>query len=536
MKFRIASPDEIPKAPALLAVLLVLSLLIRGVGLDIYPPGLNSDELLKAYDGASVIRHGIDHHGESWPLFFRQSGEYSPPLYIYTTGMITGFFGINECTTRIPSTLFGTASVFLTFLLVRQRWGVTTGFWAAFLVMVSPWCVQYSRIGWEAISLVPLQLAGVYFLWRWKQQNRMSHIVLAALFWGATVYAYPTARLTTPLMLFAFLVLNYTWIKDRLLQVSLGAVTLIIIWVPFLWALSTNHEAMQARWQFVSIFRRDDWLWLFVSGYMQHISPVFLFWSGDISPMHNLLGGQALLVLLPFVLTGLYAVLHTRSPEGLLLIAWFLIMPIAPSLTFDEFDPHSIPSSLRCIGMVPVLEIFAAVGIGHILAGSKKTRRVILSWATGLLVVINAGVVGYDAFVNYPHRSASAWQQGLREAVEYTETRKAHHDRIVFSHTIRLHPVSLATFSDHPVGHLTAQAFHQYVLPFFHYVPVYGEFGHQAYLRQGNRELGSISRWYHLAEGNNLLVALPGEIEAEPDHTIFLPDGSAAYEFFTTRR
>ncbi|MBN2327363.1 MAG: glycosyltransferase family 39 protein [Candidatus Omnitrophica bacterium] len=515
----------------ILLLLLTGGFLIRAAGLATHPPALNSDELLKVFDGASVYRTGMDHHGQSWPLFFKQSGEYSPPLYIYYAGLFSTFFGINEYTTRLPSSLLGTLSILMTFFFVQAFADRKTALIAAALAAVSPWNVHYSRIGWEAILLAPLQLGGLWAFLRWTKNERLRHLLASASFWGLTIYAYPVARLSSTMLMTALWIVYWKTVKRRPKQAAI-AVGLFVLWLlPYLAVLSRNYQAMQARWNFVSVFNRGDGFVLFLKQYFMHLSPDFLFLRGNPNSLHQLAGGLALFVLLPFFFAGLVFLLRRRNKMDWILLAWFFTFPIPSSMTYDRFDPFSMPNPLRSINGMPLLEIISAIGVVWILnrVKSQPWRRC-AGKAIAALVIANALYIAYDAVFQYPARSAPVWQYGLREAVQFVDSQKEQYDRIVVSHKVRLHPVALACFTNYEPGPLEAEKFKKYVLPFPHYVRMYADFDN------GYGRYGTAARWYTLARGRNLLVAAAGEIEAEPIKRIYYPDGSAAYEIFESDR
>lgn len=515
-----------------LFLLLLAGFLARSVGLERVPPALNSDELLKVFDGASVYRTGMDHHGHPWPLFFEQSGEYSPPLYIYFAGLFSTPCGINGYTARLPSAVLGTLSILMTYLMVSAWAGRETGLPAAALVAVSPWNVHYSRIGWEAIALVPLQLAGLWLFVRWTRTGSVRDLVFSAVFWGLTLYAYPVARLSTLLMLVGIALVYAPVLRERIRQAAAAGGVLGVMLVPYLAAFLQNREAMQKRWNFVSILNRDDWLPLFFQQYLGHLSPRFLFLTGNENSLHYMAGGMALGVLLPFFIVGLIALFRIRRREHWLLLFWLLTFAIPSSLTYDRYDPASMPNALRSINGNPVLEIISAIGILTTLRWISKP-----SWArsaaAGITVAvgINAAVIGYDYAVRYPVYSAPEWQYGLEEAVQFVESRQAAYDRIVVSHQVRLHPVALACFSGRAPGPFTGADFPKYVLPFYHYTPMYRDFRMAEY-----EQYKPVARWYTLAPGRNLILVKAGEIEGEPLWRIDNPDGTPAYEVFASRR
>ena len=525
--------DAVNRSNRILLSILLIGFLIRAAGLSIVPPALNSDELLKAFDGASVYRTGMDHHGDSWPLFFKQSGEYSPSLYIYFAGLFSTLFGVNEYTVRLPSAILGAASILVVFLFIRQFWGEKTALIAATLVAFSPWHVHYSRIGWEAISLVPLQLLALWQFHCWSKTNRWRHILISVSCFGLTMYAYPVARLSSVMLMAGLAAIHWRALIKNPKQVSVSF-ALFILWLcPYLYVLSQNHAAMQARWNFVSVFNRDDGLLIFIQQYFMHLSPDFLFIRGNPNSMHSLAGGLALCVLLPFFIAGLVRIIQHRSKEELILLFWFITFAIPASLTYDKFDPNSMPNALRTVNGMPILEIISAIGIVWLIGLIKKPQ-----WSSCAAIVIstiiglNVLYVGYDAVFYYPKRSAEVWQYGLREAVQYLEANKALYDRVVISHKARLHPVALAVFSGKIPGPFSGEDFPKYIMPFYHYVPIYRDFRMKQY-----QQYGLISRWYTMAKGKNLLLAQAGEIDDEKMlWSINNPDGTPAYEIYGTDR
>ncbi len=521
-----------------LTLLIVVGFLLRSLGLEAIPPALNSDELLKAFDGASVYRTGMDHHGASWPLFFKQSGEYSPPLYIYWAGFFAAPLGIHPYLVRLPSAVVGTLTILMVYLFVKEFSDKKTGLLTAALVTLSPWNIHYSRIGWEAILQAPLWLGGLYFLMRWVRNHRTVELCLSTLFFALVIYAYPAARLFVPLMML-IMVLVYGddfWHDKKQTLVAFGVWLLVLL--PYAISMIQHYEAMQARWRFLSVFNQNNGFLIFVQQYFQHLSPSFMFLFGNPNSYHMMCGGLAMTVLLPFFLVALVYMGKKRRRIHWVLFAWLLLFALPSSMTFDRYDIHSMPNPLRATCGLSLLEIISAIGFMALITSFSKTiYKRGLNIAMTAAILMNALYVGYDYIKQYPVYSASNWQYGLREAVEYVEAHKESYERVVVSHKVRLHPVALAVFVGHEPQPISGDDFPKYILPFFHYVPVYGDFGHQQYLQCEGQRLGSISRWYNLAKEKNLYLAEAGEItHAKPKKTILYPDGSKAYEIFSSEK
>lgn len=510
----------------ILAALTAAAFVLRAAAPGHAPPGLNSDELLKAFDGASVYRTGMDHHGDAWPLFFKQSGEYSPPLYIYFSGLFSLAFGIHPLSVRLPSAILGTLAVPLTYLIARRAVSNNLAAAAAALAALSPWSIHFSRIGWEAILQSPLHLAGVWLLIRWNEDRKPAELVLSAFCFALTLYAYPAARVFTPLFLLAACLAFRNGIRRYPKHFFWALAVFLLVSIPFVYESVLHRGAMEARWRFLSVFQYDNGFARMAVSYVSHLSPMFLFFTGS---HYGHMGGMSLAVLAPFFALGLFRCAYERTPFQILLIAWFLLFALPSSMTHDRFDPLSMPNPLRssCGMMMP--ELIAILGADW--ARGKIRRMRCGGWLAGaaaFAVLANFAVVAFDYAARYPVRSAGRWQFGLREAVEYIEANKDGYDRVVVSHNVRLHPVSLAVFAGLPPRPFGHDDFPKYVVPFYHYAPVYGEFGHREYERHG-----TIGRWYHLGSGKRLLLAKGGELlDAVPVYAVKNPDGSPAYEIF----
>ena len=460
------------KTRLLLTGIILFGFFIRSIGLEIVPPALNSDELLKAYDGASVFRTGKDHHGESWPLFFRQSGEYSPPLYIYFVGIFSASFGIDAYTVRLPSAILGTLSIILTYLFMVELYGKRAGLIAAVLVSISPWNIHYSRIGWEVISLIPLQLAGLYNFFRWIRMKKATNALFFTLFFSLTFYAYPTARAFIPLLLFGLALLYFLEFKTRKLHLAYCFIIFLVLIAPYIWSLIHHYHAMQARWMFLSVFEQENGWNLFLQHYLLHLSPMFLFFTGDPNPHHPMIGGVGLAVLFPFFLLGFVSMFQKKDRCSVFFLYWFLVFSIPSAMTFDRYDLYSMPNSLRSACGMPLIEIISTIGFLYFYECFKSNMK--QKWITALFsicLIINTAVVGIHYFLRAPIDSAPAFQYGIRELVKYSEANKHKYDHIVISPNVRLHPIYLATFSGRPPSPFSGEDYPEYIIPFYHYVP-----------------------------------------------------------------
>ena len=241
------------------------------------------------------------------------------------------------------------------------------------------------------------------------------------------------------------------------------------------------------------------------------------------------------MVLTPFLVLGLIALYQRKDRSDWLMLIWFLAFAIPSSLTYDRFDPASMPNALRSVNGMPVLELISAAGVCWLMNRIPKEKKKSVGILIAAAITANAGYIGYLSATVYPIEAARQNQYGMDQAVQYAEANKEKYERIVFSHTVRLHPVSLAVFSGRKPSPFSAQDYPKYIIPFYHYTPIYSDFRTDVYQRFAGQNLNSIARWYNLAPGRNLLIALPHEIGgATPLHEIRSLDGSVAYSIYET--
>jgi 4-amino-4-deoxy-L-arabinose transferase-like glycosyltransferase len=514
-------------------LLVAVGAILRVAGLGTAPPALISDEILMGYDGACVYRTGMDHHGQSWPVFFKQSGEYRPPVYVYFSGLFSAPFGVNTYTVRLPSAVLGIMTIIMAFYFGREFQNERFGLLLAALVAFSPWNLHYSRVGWEMILLVFFQLTALTFFFRWRKNSSVVAILAATFCFGITIYTYPTAKLFTPMLLFFLCILYWKELQNHRKQFGYCIVLFLGLMIPYLVVLVSTKAALEARWAFLSVFQYSDWVSKLIRHYFLHLSPVFLFIKGGANPLHAMPGGVALLVLLPFFYVGLWRILYLREKKYLFVLLWFLTFAIPSSMTHDLFDSDCMPNALRSVAGMPVIEIISGIGLLYMTQiVQEQNKHSLLAGILSVALALNLAVVGYIYVMRDTVNHAMDWQYGIEDLVEYTERVKDEYDTIVVSHSIRLHPIAVAIYSGRDIKPFTGSDFPKYVLPFFHYVPMYQDFRHRDYVKYG-----TIAKWYNLAPGKNLLVAKPGEISfGNPITQFFYPDGSVAFECYAMQR
>lgn len=200
----------------LLASIIVLSILLRFFHLGKTPISLEWDEVAIGYDAYSISKTLRDQYGKFLPLTFRSLDDYKPPIYEYLTVPSVMLFGLNEFSVRLPSAIFGIATVVLTYyltLLIFSRvpsvkeYSNFIAYLSSFLLAISPWHLQFSRAAFEVNVSVFITVLAVFFFI--KGLEKPNFFFLSALFFGLDLFSYHSTRVVAPLLMFSlFIIFN----------------------------------------------------------------------------------------------------------------------------------------------------------------------------------------------------------------------------------------------------------------------------------------------------------------------------------------
>ncbi|MEK7084934.1 MAG: hypothetical protein AAB904_00210, partial [Patescibacteria group bacterium] len=215
-------------AVILLAAVMLIAAFLRFWNLDITPPGLYPDEAMNGNNAAQALAEGIP---GGWKVFYPDNFGREG-LFINIQSLFVAAFGGEPRALRLPSAIFGTLTVlgifFLTELLFRgasTAWsaagGITSseiaGLLASFFTATSFWHINFSRIGFRAITAPFFLTWGLYFFFRFYKNigsvnSQTISAALGGLVFGLGAHSYIAYRIT-PLL---FLLPIYVGIKEYL--------------------------------------------------------------------------------------------------------------------------------------------------------------------------------------------------------------------------------------------------------------------------------------------------------------------------------
>lgn len=354
--------------------IVVISVITRFYQLGVVPGGLDWDEAAIGYNGYAVLTTGRDELTRLLPISFKSFGDFKSPLAIYLNGPFTYIFGFNALAVRLPFAIFGVLAVLGMMLLFRELWlpskrASQVGLVAGALLALSPWHLQFSRIGFESGIALSLLVWGV-FLIAWavrKSKFRKSvwQFLPGLLLLVLTLYTYHSAKIVTPILLVSFVVifrekfrgiLKANWASG----VSVGALAFASL-LPLLYDTLASGGLSRAEVTVFAKYGSSGWMTVLKivwSNFVEHLKPAFLLF-GKVDSLRHGTGKWGVLfpTTLAGVVLGLVAVaegLKARNNRRALFFLIWIVAGILPAAISDG-APHANRSLLALPGFIGLI-------------------------------------------------------------------------------------------------------------------------------------------------------------------------------------
>lgn len=385
---------------------MVVATAMRFVHTEQAPLGFYRDEAAIAAHVICLAESGRTLDDARWPLLTQVlGGGYSSIVWQAPAAAWATVTGPSIGAIRSFAAVCGMLTVLGVFFFAF--WGTgsrRTGAFAALAAAVSPWAFQFSRVAWDA------DIAPVYLSWGCASLLlamsprapgspwlRRSVIVFSALFFAAACTSYPPQRVQVPLILLAFVVWKWPYVRKHLPDAALFT-AIAIAYTAQLWRM-TMSGSIQGRYQGLSVFSPDYWadegvtshamvllngLWLFVKNVFAHFSPTYLFVSGDSNARHSTqsLGEWSWLDAVALLSAAtLMARRRTRVSGWVAFLGVAYLAGVVPAALTWEGIPHA----LRSIGALPFLAVLVGTALTTLCAELPHVRR---------FVPIGASVLG----------------------------------------------------------------------------------------------------------------------------------------------
>lgn len=439
----------------------ILAVFLRFWNLENIPPSMYWDEVSQGYNSYSVLKTGYDEHHEFLPLAkFNAFGDYKAPVYIYLDVPFIALFGKSTLAVRFPSALLGSLTVLLTYFLAKElflenKHKKYIGLFASFLLAISPWHIQLSRVAYEANVATFFTVLGV-FLFLYSIRKKSYILLLSIMSFVLAFYAFNAHRVFVPLFLIFLFAINYKYFLQNKKVLILSTLVGIIMLLPFVFYLQTPESKL--RFNEVNIFtdvdvvkKSNQWTaeddnslvskvvhnrrvlfgLLYVKHYFDFFNPNYLFFQGDGNPRFSLQDtGELYLWELPLLLFGIYALFKSRTKSVLIILGWFLLAPVAGATARET------PHALRSETFIPTYQLIAAVGaiqLGSLMKHFNTSLKYGAAVIGGIWITFSVYIFLHDYFVHYATTFSYEWQYGYKQAVMKTEKLKDTYDTIAFT-------------------------------------------------------------------------------------------------------
>lgn len=529
----------------LLICIVLLAFILRFWQLGQVPASLTWDEVAWGYNAYSLGIDGRDEFGRFLPHDYLESfGDYKPPVYAYLDILPIKLLGLNELATRVPSAIFGTLTVLVTYFLVKRLFEKSSykewyALSSAFILAISPWHIMLSRAAFEQNVATFFVVVGVWLFLKAVQEN-MWYLTLSVVSFVVTVYTFNSPRVVSPLLviILGLVFIRKLWKYKK--ETALAIVVGIVLLLPTAKFLLSAQAAL--RYQQVNIFSdvnlvktsnqeiandRNSWWsnvlhnrrFIYTAAFLQHyfdnLNPGFLFIHGDGNPKFSTQDtGEMYLWDIPFFVVGILLLLKKKESTWWIIPIW-LMLGIIPAATARE-TPHA----LRIENSLPTLQILVAYGFVQTIIFFKTHRKLIMA---GLLTLLFLNVLyflhGY--YAHYTREYAGEWQYGYKDALSYTTSVDAKYSKVVF----------------------TDQLGRPYTYYLFYTKTSPGTFRKMAHMTRdvfGFVTVNSVGKYYFAKElpqqsGNILYVNIPQSIpgNAHIQKTFYLPNGNPALVAYT---
>lgn len=463
-----AGNSQSSKIKVLLFLIVIIAAVLRLWQLGNVPIAPDWDEAALGYNAYSISKTGHDEYGKFLPVVLRSFDDYKPALYAYLIIPLIPIFDLNAFSVRLPSALFGIFTVFAVFFLIRElfrnyKYKDYLALLTSFLLAISPWHIQVSRVAFETnVGLSFNVFAALFFLKGLKKPWMLS---LSAIFAALSLYTYQSEKVFTPIfMLILLLIYLKEFIKIPKTYKFLFFATGLLVILPMLFYISTNKESL-LRAKATSIFanqtqllqnnvvnlkidkenkdvigalldnRRIEYTKTIIGNYISHYDLNWLIIKGDNIRHHAPNMGLLYLWELPFLLFGVYKFIFGDFDKKtkLFILSWFLIAPIPASIT------TGVPHALRTLNFLPTWQIFIAVGILFALQKisnikyqiSKIHIKYLIFTFYLLFFIFNFLYYLNQYFIQQNYFNASDWMYGWKEAANYVSVNQARYDKII---------------------------------------------------------------------------------------------------------
>lgn len=437
-------------------IIILIAAGTRLLFLDQFPNGFTGDEVQQGYSAYSLLKTGRDEWGKVLPLFPRGFGDFKPPLYTYLAIPSEAIFGLTPSAVRFPAAVIGILSVALVYFLTKELFkSDKIANWSALLLAINPWHIQISRIAWEGgIGILTFSLGLLFFL-----KSGTKNLILAAIFWGLTLYSYHSWRVFV--ILFIVCLILWQWKKLVNLRNWIPALILLIFIFPIL----INLNSVLTRSSDVGIFSEQKLsgyfagkignqlppvldrvvdnkiLYIgneFLSNYLSYFSPTFYFGSdrSDGTYLNFPYFPLVYPIEILFFVAAIYLLATKKIENKRILIIWFLLAIVPASLANGSANANRAPT------LIPLTTIISAMGVNFLTEKFKKAKYFLMP-----VLVVSFLIFLHFYFVTLPQKPPDNLRYGYNQVFKKALELAPNYDQIVFSKVFTEPQIFIAFYS-----------------------------------------------------------------------------------------
>lgn len=424
--------------------IIMLAVILRFYNLGTVPHGMTWDEAAIGYTGYSILHTRRDEWLERLPVSFKSFGDYKAPLAIYTNGIFTTVFGMNALAVRLPFALAGVLAVIAIYFFARSLFKDEENkeyiaLLTAAMLAITPWHVHFSRIAFESGLALVLLISGIYFFIKlFSQSNKYSFIfaIMSSICLAASMYAYHSAKLVTPLLLIFFCILYAKNIKNMLKEFFVLIFSLLVLLIPLIKDSIWGHGLERAGVSVFSFMPFSEAILVTIRQFFIHFSPQFLIFGQTNDLRHgDGVWGVLTLIQVFFIIWALLKLITDSIGKKrvfvdkivLISLAWIGIGILPAAISQDV--PHSNRALLALPGFI-LLSVFGFKSICEYIQNNngiiakKPAKDIYLKLFLGITLLIQVFLtISYlnNYYVRYNQNSADAFLDGYIEAFQIAQ-------------------------------------------------------------------------------------------------------------------
>lgn len=450
----IKSIKSLKNTQNILILIILIASLLRFWNLGEIPGGMTEDEKTYIYNAYSIWHTQKDIGGNYLPLSFNFYNSFSP-VPIYLMAPFVGLLDLSLFSARLPFAVMGVLDILLLFFITKLLFRKDSiALASSFVLAVSPWHLQFSRISYDGAAALFFFLCGIYLFLKFKEKGS---ILFSLPFFLLGFYSYHATKIfllaLIPLLLISF----WSDLRSRKKELLLFLTSIATIFLSFILVVNTQGVTRQQ----VLLYNDTASLTKIVDNereyssapnvlkpifsnkittvyralkenYLHAFSPEYLFVKGEEGYSKFIYGtglqGVLYLVELPLLLFGIWNILQKRNPARGFILAGLLLSPVPAAITVDQ------SYGMRTIMMLPFLAILIGIGIESVFFNLKRGiyRYIIL----GIIILGYATSIGYNFYQYhflYSQYASETWHGSSKDLAEYISIKSPSYKNVFVS-------------------------------------------------------------------------------------------------------